>query len=228
MLDMYPVNDKKTALAYDHFPTTMQAVIWRNWDMVPVKRISRALRTDERQILELAEQMGLPVPPEVNPLWLSRGYITIIRANWHLLPYEQLLELLGWSESQLAFTLKEDDFLWIKLGGFKPATETVHYRPLTNEEIERTNELRQRIAGQFSAMATENDNLTSREEKPFSFLTHFRQAVSAVPPIFATPEADVIVVNESWTIVSYDATRESVTRRATTTTIQSRICKRRY
>ena len=46
----------------------------------------------------------------------SRGYITLIRRNWHLLPYDQLLELLEMTPEQLAFSLREDDFLWIKLG----------------------------------------------------------------------------------------------------------------
>ena len=40
----------------------------------------------------------------------TRGYITLIRRNWHLLPYEQLLELVEMTPEQLAFTLREDDF----------------------------------------------------------------------------------------------------------------------
>ena len=49
----------------------------------------------------------------------ARGYVTLIRRNWHLLPYDQLLELLGMTPEQLAFTLREDDYLWIKLGSLK-------------------------------------------------------------------------------------------------------------
>ena len=41
----------------------------------------------------------------------SRGYITIIRRNWHLLPYEQLLELVQMTPEQLSFALREDDAL---------------------------------------------------------------------------------------------------------------------
>ncbi len=46
----------------------------------------------------------------------TRGYVTLIRRNWQLLPYEQLLELLEMTPEQLAFTLREDDYLWVKLG----------------------------------------------------------------------------------------------------------------
>jgi hypothetical protein len=49
--------------------------------MVPVERIATLLQTGSDQVIGLAEAMGLPASPEVDPLWLSRGYITLIRAN---------------------------------------------------------------------------------------------------------------------------------------------------
>ena len=60
--------------------------------------------------------MGLRPPRAITPEQLSRSYITIIRRNWHLLPYDQLLTLLGWTGEKLAYTLREDDFLYVKLG----------------------------------------------------------------------------------------------------------------
>src|SRR5437868_598650 len=99
-------------LPYPHFPTRQQAFVWRNWEIVPVERLARVLEINDANVLQLAQEMGLRVPPQVEARWLTRGYLTIIRNNWHLLPYEQLLTLLGWTASELAYTLKEDDFLW--------------------------------------------------------------------------------------------------------------------
>ncbi len=72
--------------------------------------------------------MGLKGPPRITDQQRARSYITVIKRNWHLLPYEQLLELLGWTAEQLAYTLREDDFLFVKLGNLKPRCETLRYQ----------------------------------------------------------------------------------------------------
>ena len=113
-----------------HFPTAHQAVIFRLWESVPAERIASVLGCDEKFVVSSARDMALG-PQRDTGLWRERGYITIIRAVWHLLPYEQILELLGIGEDELAFILKEDDFLSVKLGGAKPACERVTARPLT-------------------------------------------------------------------------------------------------
>lgn len=169
MQDKYAASGGKVALDFPHFPTTMQAVIWRNWGMVPLERIARVLHASQDEIAAAAMELGLPEAPEVDPLWLSRGYITIIRANWHLLPYKQLLFLLGWSEQELEFALKEDDFLWNKLGLLKPETKPVAYRLLTMEEKEQTRYFKQSVTNHFDL--SEHVFLTG--QKPFSFLNQF-------------------------------------------------------
>ena len=78
-------------------------------------------------VTALAESMGLPPAATIPPEMKTRGYITLIRRNWHLLPYDQLLELLEMTPERLAFTLREDDFLWIKLGRLKPKCEPLRY-----------------------------------------------------------------------------------------------------
>ena len=78
--------------------------------------------------------MGLPCPADVSPEMLTRGYATLIRRNWHLLPYEQLLELVEMTPERLAFTLREEDFLWIKLGRLKPACEPFVIAPRGGRE----------------------------------------------------------------------------------------------
>ncbi|MBP1997050.1 hypothetical protein [Paenibacillus eucommiae] len=180
MLDLYQSNQGQKALEYAHFPTPMQAIVWRNWGMVPVGRIANILEASLHQVIGLAEGMGLPISPEVDPLWLSRGYITLIRANWHLLTYEQLLVLLDWSADQLAFALKEDDFLWIKLGSLKPAREAVYYRPLTSEEREQTEQLRREIARHFP------EDAYPVLEQPFDFLDQFAADGDSHKPMFVT------------------------------------------
>ena len=51
--------------------------------------------------------------------------------------------LLYTSSEQLAFSLKEDDFLDIKLGSLKPACKPVLYRELNQEERRETKQLRE-------------------------------------------------------------------------------------
>lgn len=183
-LELFAETDNRVPLSFPHFPTRLQAIVWRNWGLIPVERLALTLRATVAELEEVAGGLGLPVPEKADPLWLSRGYITILRANWHLLPYEQLLVLLDWTEDQMAFALKEDDFLWIKMGSLKPAMEPVYYRPLTDEEREKTEQVRDTIAHYFpkdnSAAPDEwGVELTAAPEKPFAFLGGFRDAGEA-------------------------------------------------
>ncbi len=125
-----------------HFPTAMQTFVFRNWELVSAKRIAEVLETDEATVKQLAFDMGLPEQKDVS-VWLQRGYITVIKQNWHILPYNQLLKLLGWNEEELAYVLKEDDFLSIKLGRFKFDCEPIKYQPLNDEQKEQTKEIAQ-------------------------------------------------------------------------------------
>jgi hypothetical protein len=131
------------ALPFPHFPASFQAVIWRNWEMIPVERLARILQCTVEDLLEAAAQLGLPEPDESHCLlWLERGYQTIIRQNWHLLSIEQIQEALGWDLARLEYILKEDDFLWNKLGKCKPHAELVKYRELMPDELSKTKQLK--------------------------------------------------------------------------------------
>ena len=111
-------------MPFAHFPSRLHAAVFRLWECVPAERIAYALGLELACIREVAESMGLP-GQKVCPDWQTRGYITVIRNAWHVLPYENLLPLLGWSEQQLALALKEDDFFGVKLGDFKPYCEPI-------------------------------------------------------------------------------------------------------
>ncbi|MBI5835416.1 MAG: hypothetical protein HZB16_24195, partial [Armatimonadetes bacterium] len=162
------------ALDCPHFPTRLQAVIWRNWELVPVARLAAVLEAKPDDIVALAAHMGLRVPPVVRPEWLTRGYVTLIRANWQLLPYQQLLTLLGWTADHLDFTLREDDFLWQKLGNLKPDCPKVVYAPLTDEQRRATEALRALLDQHFPTRRQPD------AQSPFAFLDSL--AHGAKPP----------------------------------------------
>lgn len=149
-----------------YFPTRQQVIVWRNWGLVPSGRIADILDTSEENVILLARDMGLR-SSTVDENWLKRGYITIIRANWHILSYRQLLILLGWTVDKLAYVLKEDDFLSHKLGGFKPDVDEVSYKPLTEKQKKQTWELRNIIDRHFADLV---DKVAAR---PFDFLKEF-------------------------------------------------------
>ena len=109
-------------LQFEHFPTPTQCMIYRNWELVAPQRIAKVLGIPEARVNALASDMGLPVPAAVHGDFLKNGYVTLIRANWHLLPYEQLCTLLDITPAKLSYLLAEDDFLDIKLGSIKPDT----------------------------------------------------------------------------------------------------------
>ncbi|MBQ5840430.1 MAG: hypothetical protein IIW40_00580, partial [Clostridia bacterium] len=84
-------------------------------------------------------------------------YITIIKRMWHLLPYEQLMQLLDIDMQTLAITMREDDFLDIKVG-HKPICEPVVWRELTAEEQAATARIREIV-----------EALPASESQPFDF-----------------------------------------------------------
>lgn len=122
----------KPAIVLGHFPTRYQAFIFRAYEYVPAEKIAEILGTTVEKVRSSAREMGLsdPCPDDT---WLSRGYITIIRRMWHILPYDQLLRLIGMDEEEFAVRMKEEDFLGKKLGN-KPFCEPVTWRELTDEE----------------------------------------------------------------------------------------------
>ncbi len=131
----------KEAIIPSWFPSLMQAFIFKNWNMVDKHRIAEVLETSVENVEYEASRMGLLPQGDVS-VWIKKGYITIIRDNWHLLPYEQLLKLLGWTEEKLALVLKEDDFLGIKLGSAKPVCQKLVYSKLTEEQIKETQKIK--------------------------------------------------------------------------------------
>lgn len=132
-----------------HFPSRFHAAVFRLWETVPADRIAYALDLPLCEVEKAAYDMGLPQQKN-NPDWQTRGYITTIRNAWHILPYENLLGLLGWSEEQLANVLKEDDFFGIKLGDFKPYCEPITLPVLTCAQEKQLESIRALTHAHFS------------------------------------------------------------------------------
>ncbi len=144
----------------------MQCFVFRNWERISPALLGEILGCDEAAVLALAADMGLPTPPAVHPDWLTKGYITIIRANWHLCTYEQIAQLLGWDLDRLAYILHEDDFLDCKLGHFKPQVPPIAYAPLTAEQKAATREIREIVSKALAEMP-------KTPKKPFDFAPMF-------------------------------------------------------
>lgn len=156
-----PIGDNPKALSFPHFPTRQQAFIWRNWGILPLEKLAAVLQTTDENIQQLAKEMGLP-SAQITVNWIEKGYMTIIRNNWHLVPYQQLLQLLEWSPSKMDLALKEDDSLWNKLGQVKPDAKKLLFRPLSFEEKRKTEQLKKNIKQHFS-------DLGNNKYRPFNF-----------------------------------------------------------
>jgi hypothetical protein len=169
MLQKLPAVSGRQPVAYPWFPSTLHAVVWRNWELIPVERTAAALGASPQKIITLGHSMGLSGPPRITDQTLRRSYITTIRRNWHLLPYDQLLQLLNWKEEELAFTLREDDFLYVKLGLLKPNCPAVRWHEPTEAERRRAEEMAHLVRSRFgSRVGTEGT-------PPFAFLQDLRR-----------------------------------------------------
>jgi len=144
MIFALPKEDKP-CIPLPHFPTRHQAFIFRAYEFFSIEKIAEILETTPENVENAAKEMGIPEFQNKN-LWADKGYITIIRRMWHILPYSQLIKLLETDENSLAVILREEDFLDIKLSN-KPVCEPVIWRELTKEEKEETAKIKQILAG---------------------------------------------------------------------------------
>ena len=67
---------------FEWFPTPWQCFIYRNWAMLTAATIARVLGTDLETVCRAAADMGLEESCADEALWKTRGYVTLIRANW--------------------------------------------------------------------------------------------------------------------------------------------------
>lgn len=163
--DPLPVGANPDPVAMPHFPSRMHAFVWRNWRLVETDRLASVLGTTVQNVTAVAESMGLPAAGTVPATMRDKGYITLVRRNWHLLPYDQLLTLLDIDQKTLAFRLLEDDFLFIKLGSLKPKCETLTYREPTETEQQQAARIKQVVQSHFGEAFA-----APPREAPFEFI----------------------------------------------------------
>ena len=172
---------KHAAVTCAPFPDALSAYVWRNWPVVPVDRLASAIGASRADLEGVAAEMGLPVPqPAVSSLWHRKGYITVVRRNWHLLPYEQLLKVVDMTRAELAYSLTEDDFLFVKLGNTKPLCPPITW---SAEAAAKGRARRLEIA---RVLKEEGIVPLAPEEPRFSFvgeLSRGADAINCVPPV---------------------------------------------
>ncbi len=157
-------NDTYREILYPYFPTRMHAFIWRNWKSVSLERMAKVLNTTPEKVRKAGRSMGLPVYQKPGQDIERRGFISLIRRNWNLISYDQLLTLLNWDDKRLDETLRDDDFLWVKMGGMKPDCPAVQYVPPTKAIEKRCNGIKAVVEKTFGA------ELNQPEEERFAFI----------------------------------------------------------
>ena len=174
---MLPEGSAPAPIVSHYFPDRVHEFVWRNWNVVEPAKLATILGTTVEKVHALAASMGLPPPGTVPPEMKTRGYITLIRRNWHLLPYQQLLTLLDMTPERLAFALREDDFLWIKLGSLKPRCEPIRYQSPDAAAQRRAAEIRRVVEEEFG------EEIRHPAEPRFEFI----RKLSAPPGSFTAP-----------------------------------------
>jgi hypothetical protein len=147
--EVLPTGSAPEAIVFEHFPDRLHAFVWRNWELVSLERMAAVLQTSPEKVERIGLSMGLPAHVTPPAEYQQRGYISIIRRNWHLLPYKQLLTLLDWEAEELAFALREDDFLWIKLGSLKPSCPVLRYAEPNESARERCAQIAATVSSHF-------------------------------------------------------------------------------
>ncbi len=183
MAELSPVSDKK-ALLPSYFPHGQYAVVFRNYGVLPTERIAAALKTDTGAIHRTAKLMGLTINQEPDSRFLTRGFLTIIRNNWHLLDYDGLCRLLDITKEKLTFILKEDDFFWVKMGYLKPDTGTCIWHEPTEEELSALSRIKNTLS---------ESRLNELEENAYDFLADFHREIPE-NEIITTPNGNLRLI----------------------------------
>ncbi len=175
--DELPAVSDRLPVAAPHFPDILHAFVWRNWQLVEPQRLAVVLGTTADNVTALAVSMGLPRKVSIPSEMLERGYITLVRRNWHLLPYDQLTQLLGITPKELAFRLREDDALYIKLGSAKPRCERLEYKKPSDRARQRAAEIKNLVLREFG------DQLNQPAEPRFAFVASLSRIPDPQPAI---------------------------------------------
>jgi len=174
--NVLPEGNAPTPIVSRHFPDRVHEFVWRNWNAVAPSKLAKILGASVQEVTALAESMGLPAAAAIPPEMKTRGYITLLRRNWHLLPYGQLLELVEMTPERLAFALREDDFLWVKLGRLKPKCEPLRYHVPDEAARRRAAEIRRTVEEDFG------EEIRRPAEPRFDFVRQLSSPLQSFSP----------------------------------------------
>jgi hypothetical protein len=180
--NVLPMGSAPAPLEAAWFPSRMHAFVWRNWALVPLDRLAAVVGAKENDIIKIGRSMGLEPPRGLSNEQRRRAHLTIIRRNWHLLPYEQILTLLGWTPEQLAYTLREDDFFFHKIGSLKPKSLPLSWVAPTVAEIVRAEEIARLVRAEFPKGGLEGT------DPLFSFIDTLKTPPASAPKRAAVDE----------------------------------------
>ena len=160
-----------------HFPDAVHAYVWRNWGLVPGERMARVIGASAGDVLRMGNAMGLADPPAIPAMQQQRSYLTIIKRNWHLLSYEQLLATLDWKKEQFEDLLREDIAFPASLGGRAPIGNTLKYQPPGTAALEREKQIAAIVRKEFP------DGAGRTPDPLFAFIARLSE-----PPTTAAPQ----------------------------------------
>jgi hypothetical protein len=171
--EILPMGSAPAPLEAVWFPSRLHAFVWRNWALVPAGRLAAVVGAKESDIAGIGRSMGLEAPRGLSDAQRRRAHLTIIRRNWHLLPYDQILALLGWTPEQLAYTLREDDFFFHKVGMLKPKCLPLQWSVPTAAETARAEAIARQVHADFPSGSLEGS------EPLFSFIDKLKEPIGS-------------------------------------------------
>jgi hypothetical protein len=178
-----------------HFPSRLYAFIFRTWDLQPVERIARFLKTDSRNISAIAKEMGLPPQPVFDEEIQMRNSMPTIFRLWEILPKEQLRNFMHLSDEEFYDYLHTDITYWHALGTQPEGLKPLNYTEPLPSERERAAELRQEL---FSTIP--EDEIPPNEDS-FGFIKHLNRIhTSPMSNRIASPAAGEILFDSRWKI----------------------------
>jgi hypothetical protein len=180
----------------EYFPSVLHAVIFRNWDIVPVDRLARVLATDKRTLLKAAKSMGLGAPENISAEMQRRNVELIIRRNWPLVPRSQIEELLGFSSAELDEFLGKEIFLRALLASPPPGLTVLHYQDPMPAIASRVKWFREHVTRHLKAV-------TDTKVEPRMFFTNelcrAHEPADYVPG--TTPKGSDADLRKGWTVI---------------------------
>lgn len=177
--ELLPAGKPPPAVMFEHFPDRLHAFVWRNWELVDTATLARTVGASPEAIVRLATAMGLGENRAPSAAVRRQLYITVVRRNWHLLPEDQLLALIGMTPEEFEFRLKEDDALGLKLGSKKPACEPLRYEEPNPAVRARAATIRADVARHFG------NELHAPGEAPLAFAEELARLPDVARPASA-------------------------------------------